>query len=182
MWREVKFYPACCQAFKSAFFSTIVKTNWPGSNEDYLWYESSTTNKKLQLWRPQFFYRISSWLLLSHNSALWSREPASHGTAVWHYDQVKASALDADISFKRLIHRIVYHQRSRYMCQQCYQEINFQTTVIFFPTSNKKVRIWGMNLICSKAAFYWSDSAKAFKWVWITLPTLWKLFISSKWY
>lgn len=42
------------------------------------------------------------------------------------------------------------------MCQPCYQEDSFQTK----PTSNKKLRIGNMNLICSKDAFHLSDSAK----------------------
>lgn len=144
----------------SFFFPKIAKANWPSSREDYLWYESGTNNKQLQL---QCCYRTSSWLLLAHNSTLWRREPASHGTTVWRYDQIKASALDADTSSKRLVDRIVCHQRNRYTCQHSYQEINLQTKIIFFPTSNKKLRIWGMNLICTKAAFHWSESAKAFK-------------------
>lgn len=165
MWYEVRFYPACWQAFRSAFFPKPAKANWPTSNRDHIWYESGTNNKQLQLWQLQFFYRISSWLSLSHNSALRSGELASHGAALWRYGQIKASALAADASFKRLIHRIVYHQRNRYMCQHCFQKISFQTKVIYFPTSNKKkIRIWGMNLICSKAAFHWSDSAKAFNY------------------
>lgn len=90
----------------------------------------------------------------------------------------KSSALDTDTAFKRLIHSVIYHQRNRYMCQPCYQKDNFQTK----PTSNKKLRIGSTNLICSKDAFHLSGSAKAFKWVWITFPTIWKLFILSKWY
>lgn len=90
----------------------------------------------------------------------------------------KSRALDIDTPFKRLIHSIIYHQRNRYMCQPCCQKDNFQTK----PTSNKKLRIGNMNVICSKDDFHLSDSAKAFKWVWITFPMLWKLFILSKWY
>lgn len=129
IWHEAKFYPSHCQAFKPTFFQKIEKANGPSSNEDFLWYETSTNNKQLQL--QQFFYRISSWLVLSHISALWSRDPVPHRISVWHYDQVKASALDQGTSFKRLIHEIVYHQRNRYMYQHCYREIHFQTKVIF---------------------------------------------------
>lgn len=80
MWYEVKFYPAQCQAFESVFFTKITKANEPSYKEDYLWCEPSTNNQQLQLWKLQFFHRISPWLLLSCNSALRSREAASYRT------------------------------------------------------------------------------------------------------
>lgn len=46
---RLNFIPHTVKLSNQHFFKKIEKANGPSSNEDFLWYETSTNNKQLQL-------------------------------------------------------------------------------------------------------------------------------------